>query len=105
MSERGKVLEFSPRRSEDPRVETKDSLEVLEIVQLLDPNEAPKVLARCELVGGTVQIEGDENLMRELREEKFYWEGKEVTPKDGENFLWALKVSYRNPYLLARKIK
>lgn len=105
MSEQGKVLEFSPRKSEDPKVETKDSLEVLEIVQFLDPNEAPKVLARCELVRGTVQIEGDENLMRELREEEFYWDGKKVTPEDGEKFLRAVKASYHNPYLLARKIK
>lgn len=100
-----RVLEFPSGRPEDPKAEKEDGLEVLEIVQLSDPKEAPQVLVRCELVDGTVRLDGDEKLIEELRTEKFYWDGREVTPDDGEGFLRAVKASYHNPYLYARKIK
>ena len=104
MSERGKILEFSSEKRKDSDKETEDSIKTLEIVQVVDPNKEPNILARCALVDGVVRLDGDKDLIEELRKEKFYWDGKEVTPEDGENFLQAIKVSYHNPYLYARKI-
>lgn len=104
MPERGRILEFSPKRT-NPEAEENNGLEILEIVQVEDPNKPPKVLLRCELVDSKVKFDGDEDLVRELRGEKFFWEGKEVTPDDGENFLRAVKAAYRNPYFYARKLK
>lgn len=98
-------MEFSSRKPEDPGEKKEEGIEVLEIIQVEDPNKPPKVLVRCELVDGKVRLEGDEDLIKELRKEKFYWDGKEVTPEDGEKFLRAVKASYRNPYFLARRIK
>ncbi len=101
----GKILEFPSERRGDPNVEREDRIEVLEIVQVRDSNKGPEVLARCELVGGKVEFSGDENILRGLREEEFYWEGEKVTPTDGEKFLHAVKASYRTPYLYARRKK
>lgn len=106
MSERGRILEFSSEKRGDPKKETENSIRILEIVQVVDPSKEPVVLARCELVGAKVKIAGDdENVVKALREEKILWGEKEVTPDDGEDFLRAVKASYRNPYLFARKIK
>lgn len=103
MSERARVLEFSPKEKKSE--EERSGLKILEIVQVDDASKPPKVLVRCELVDGRVRLDGDGDLLKELGKEEFYWEGKRVTPDDGENFLRAIKASYHNPYLFAREIK
>lgn len=93
-------LEFSPG---DPDGE-EESLRVVEIVRIFNSKEEPEVLVRCELVRGVVQLTGDEAVREELEKEEFFWEGERVTPQDGEKFLQAVRVSYHNPYLYARKV-
>ena len=93
-------LEFSPRNPDGEQ----DSLRTVEIIQVQDSQKEPQVLVRCELVDGVVQLAGDEAIIRELQEEEFFWAGEKVTPADGENFLQAVKASYHNPYLYARKV-
>lgn len=81
-----------------------ESLKVVEIIQVSTLNDKPQVLVRCELVRGVVQMSGDETVIKELGKERFYWGAEEVTPKDGEKFLLALRVKYDNPYFYARKV-
>jgi hypothetical protein len=104
MSERGRILEFSSEKRKDSKKETENSIRLLEIVQVVDPSKEPNILVKCELVDGAVQLTGDEAIIKELQEENFFWAGERVTPTDGEKFLQAIKASYRNPYLYARKI-
>jgi hypothetical protein len=103
MPEGARVLEFSPKEKKPE--EENSGLKILEIVQLDDASKPPKVLVRCELIDGKVRLDGDEDLLKGLREEEFYWEGERVTSDDGERFLWAIRATYHNPYLFAREIK
>jgi hypothetical protein len=103
MGESGKILEFMrPRRYSEIREEGPDSVE---IINVFDPDKPPRVLARCRLVGGEVKFEGDEDFIKNLLQEDFSLNGKLVSPKDGREFLEAIKVKYRNPYLLGRDVK
>ncbi|MBI5071967.1 hypothetical protein HZB93_03725 [Candidatus Falkowbacteria bacterium] len=111
MNERGRVLDFRPKKENgDPSPEKKEESKAVEIVRFDSPESI--VLVRCVLRGGIVNLEknekeeGSQNIIDDLEKngvpdptDPF----KKLFPKDGERFLQALLSHYRTVYLGARR--
>jgi len=85
-------------------METGGKPKIIELVEGDPQKPEPKILVKCELVGGEVKLTGDTTIIKDLQEEGIIsQEGERVFPKDGSKFFNALRTNFRNPYLYARE--
>ena len=111
MNERGRVLDFRPKKNGDPSPE-KEETRVVEIVRFSRPESV--VLVRCTLHDGIVHLEkngkeeGSKNIIDEIEKNGVpdpKEPAKKLFPKDGETFLRALLLHYKTVYLGAREAR
>lgn len=77
----------------------------VEIIEYDALAKSAKVRATCQLdEDGTVAISGDEKMAARLKAGLFSPKtGGRVTPENGQDFLEAILLEFKNPYLLARE--
>ena len=64
-----------------------------------------ELLARCVLIDGRVDCEGDARVIKALERVVDSASGKAVTPVDGEEFLSVLERTFRNPGMMATPVR
>lgn len=112
MNERGRVLDFRPKKENGDPAPEKEGLKAVEIVRFDSPESI--VLVRCVLRDGIVNLEknekegGSQNIIDDLEKNGVPDPTDpliKLFPKDGESFLHALFSHYRTVYLGVRKAR